>query len=109
LRAGGDPLKRLRAWLDGMETAIRAAQRMLDALEDWQEKSAVVTADLSGRTPERLVAALVEWPMLSAPMTEEITGASRDAVQCNLALLEHRGLVREVTGQGRFRFWRAAL
>jgi Fe2+ or Zn2+ uptake regulation protein len=43
---------------------------------------------------------------VSAPMAEALTGASRAAVQRNLAWMEARGLIREVTGQGRFRMWR---
>ena len=64
---------------------------------------------LSGRTPPALRAALTEWPFVSAPMAEALTGASRAAVQRNLAWMEERGLVREVTGQGRFRMWRSAI
>jgi Fic family protein len=52
-------------------------------------------------------AVLAEWPVVSAPMAETLTGASRAAVQRNLAWMETRGLIREVTGQGRFRIWRA--
>ena len=40
-------------------------------------------------------------------MAEALTGASRAAVQRNLKWKEDRGLIREVTGQGRFRMWRA--
>lgn len=40
-------------------------------------------------------------------MAEALTGKSRAAVQRNLTLFQARGLVREVTGQGRFRFWKA--
>jgi hypothetical protein len=42
-------------------------------------------------------------------MAEALTGASRAAVQRNLKWKEDRGLIREVTGQGRFRMWRACL
>jgi hypothetical protein len=38
--------------------------------------------------------------------TETLIGASRAVVQQNLALMEERGLICEVTGQGRFRMWR---
>jgi len=51
---------------------------------------------------------LTEWPLVSAPMAEALTGASRAAVQRNLAWMEARHLIREVTGQGRFRMWRVA-
>ncbi len=63
-------------------------------------------AQLSGRTPVALRKVLTEWPLTSAPMAEALTGASRAAVQRNLIRLEERGLIREMTGQGRFRMWR---
>lgn len=106
LRAGGDPARRLKLWLDGMDSATSAAMRLLDRLEAWQAHAGVATADLSGRTPARLIRALVEWPLLSAPMAETLTRASRAAVQRNLSEFARRGLLQEVTGQGRFRFWR---
>lgn len=46
-----------------------------------------------------------KWPLISAPMAETMTGGSRAAVQHNLAWMEARGLIREVTGQGRLRMW----
>jgi DNA-binding MarR family transcriptional regulator len=42
-------------------------------------------------------------------MAETLIGVSRAAVQRNLAWMEARGLIYEVTGQGRFRMWRAAV
>lgn len=62
---------------------------------------------LSGRTPPALRTVLTEWPLVSAPMAETMTGTSRAAVQRNLAWMETHGLIREVTGQGRYRMWRA--
>jgi hypothetical protein len=67
------------------------------------------TRHLSGRTPPALREVMAEWPLLSAPMAETLTGASRAAVQRNLAWMEGQGLIREVTGQGRFRMWRVAM
>jgi hypothetical protein len=106
LRSGGKPNERLVRWLDGMETACRAAMRHLDDIEDWSARAEAVLAPLSGKTPHALRLALIEWPLVSAPMAEAMTGASRTAVQRNLSLMEQRGLLREVTGQGRFRMWR---
>lgn len=107
LRATGEPARRLRLWLDGIEAAINATMRTLDALEDWQRRAEAATGGLTGRTPRLLLRAFVEWPILSAQMAEELTGQSRAAIQRNLTLLQGRGIIREVTGQGRFRFWRA--
>jgi hypothetical protein len=108
LRAGGTAADRLVRWLDGMESASRTAMRHLDDIEAWSARSETEMATLSGRTPPALRAVLTEWPLVSAPMAEVLTGASRAAVQRNLAWMEKRGLIREVTGQGRYRMWRAA-
>ena len=109
LRSAGPPAERLVRWFKGMDSAVLTAMRHLDDVEAWEEHAQSVTAVLSGRTPAALLKALTEWPLLSAPVAETLTGASRAAIQRNLGWLETRGLVREVTGQGRFRMWRAAV
>jgi hypothetical protein len=109
LRAGGTPEARLMRWLDGAEGAILKALRHLDEIEAWSAKAEKTMAPLSGRSPALLCEVLAEWPMVSAPMAEQITGVSRAAVQRNMTWLQDRGLVREVTGQGRFRMWTAAV
>lgn len=109
LTAGGSPAARLPRWIAGARRAALAALMDLDRVADWQARAAAGTADLSGRTMPRLIAALAAHPLVSAPAAEAATGASRAAVQRNLARLEARGLVREVTGQGRYRLWTAAM
>ncbi|RDD64423.1 hypothetical protein DU478_20135 [Thalassococcus profundi] len=109
LRSGGPPANRLARWLDGMESACLIAMRHLNDVEDWTARAKAVMVPLSGKTPPILRAALTEWPLVSAPMAEATTGASRAAVQRNLAWMEARDLIREVTGQGRFRMWRIAI
>jgi hypothetical protein len=108
LRAGGSPVERLARWLDGMDSACLTAMRHLDDIEAWAVRAKSEMNALSGRTPPALRAVLTEWPLVSAPMAEALTGASRAAVQRNLASMEARGLIREMTGQGRYRMWRAA-
>lgn len=107
LRAAGLPANRLARWLDGMETACLTAFRHLNDIEAWAVRAEAEMSALSGRTPSALRSLLAEWPLVSAPMAEALTGASRAAVQRNLAWMDARGLVREVTGQGRYRAWRA--
>jgi hypothetical protein len=107
LTAGGKPEARLSAWVQGAHRAVLAALMTLDRLIQWRARAEAATTDLSGRTPARLIAALAARPMLGAAEAEFETGASRAAVQRNLDLLASRGLVREVTGQGRFRVWAA--
>lgn len=106
LSAGGPPADRLARWLDGIATACLTATRHLDDIEAWSMRAETEMALLSGKTPPTLRSVLTEWPLVSAPMAEALTGNSRAAVQRNLAWMEAHGLIREVTGQGRFRMWR---
>jgi hypothetical protein len=64
---------------------------------------------LSGKTQRALRAVLTEWPIVSAPMAEALTHTSRAAVQRNFAWMEAGGLIREMTGQGRYRMWRVEI
>lgn len=107
LRSGGPLADRLVRWLDGMETACLIAMRHLDDIEAWSAGAEYEITRLSGKTPPALRAVLTEWPLVSASMAEALTGVSRAAVQRNLAWMEARGMIREVTGQGRYRMWRA--
>lgn len=107
LRPGGSVPERLDHWLAGMEAGCLRAMRQLDDIEAWTARAKTQMTRLSGKTPPALRAVLGEWPLVSAPMAEALTGASRAAVQRNLAWMEAQGLIREVTGQGRFRMWRA--
>ena len=109
LTVSGPPDRRLSGWIAGAHQSVLAALLHLDRLRRWQQRATEATADLSGRTPALLIAALARLPMLSAPVAEAETGASRAAVQRNLDQLRTRGLVREITGQGRYRVWTATL
>ena len=106
LRVSGLPTERLARWLDGMNSAILTAMRHLDGIETWGARAEGAISQLSGRTPAALRSILEEWPLMSAPMAEALTGASRAAVQRNLTWMEEKGLIQEVTRQGRFRIWR---
>lgn len=106
LRTNGTPADRLARWLNGMEIACRSAMRHLDIIVAWSMRAEVAMTTLSGKTPPALRAALAAWPLVSAPMAEALTGSSRAAIQRNLARMEELDLIREVTGQGRYRMWR---
>ncbi|MCY1128434.1 hypothetical protein OU426_16335 [Frigidibacter sp. RF13] len=107
LRATGTEAERLGAWIAGAAQATQAALLQLDRLRDWDARARAATTDLSGRTPPALITALAAWPMISAPLAEAITDASRAAVQRNLDRFATRGLIRELTGAGRYRVWAA--
>lgn len=109
LRGVGEPQEKLAAWVQGAGQAALSALLHLERVSAWEAKARAATQSLSGRTPPRLIEVLAAWPMVSAPLAEELTGASRAAVQRNIDRFSRRGLIREVTGQGRYRVWTAAL
>ena len=99
----------LASWLKAAAQAVLAALLHLDRVRDWQASAGAALADLQGRTPALLLAVLTGWPLVTAPMAEALTGASTATVRRNLAVMQDRRLVREVTGQGRYRVWTAQL
>lgn len=109
LMAGGDVEDRLSRWIAGVEAAAAVGLAELDRLDRWQRRAEAAALDYSGRTPARLLAVLEEWPVVTAPLAEQASGASRAAVQRNLDRLCDTGLIREITGRGRYRMWTAVL
>lgn len=109
LRGQGTIHARLAAFYRGAEQSSLSALMMTERLADWEQRARDALKDCSGRTPGELVQVFARWPMVSAPMAEEHVGASRAAVQRNLDLMTARGVIREITGQGRYRIWTAAL
>jgi hypothetical protein len=107
-RAIGDPPARLARWLNATESATFAALRRLEEVEAWAAAAERAMAPLSGKTPPMLRDLFTSWPLVSVQMAEKLTGAHRATAQRNIDWMEERGLIREVTGQGRYRMWRTA-
>lgn len=105
-RAIGDPPARLARWLNAMESATFAALRRIEEIEAWAAAAGRAMAALSGKTPPLLRELFTSWPLVSVQMAGKLTGAHRATVQRNIDWMEERGLIREVTGQGRYRMWR---
>ena len=106
LRAIGEPSARLARWLNAMESGVLAALRRLEEIEAWAVNAEQEMAPLSGKTPPMLRDLFTSWPLVSVQMAEKLTGAHRATVQRNIDWMEEKDLVREVTGQGRYRMWR---
>lgn len=88
--------------------ALRAAME-LERLAGWKTRAEAETADLSGRTPPLLIETFIRYPIVSAELLADAVGCSRPAARRNLAIFSDRGLIRELTGQERYRFWAAHL
>ncbi len=102
---GGPAQERLANWYRMVENACYQALMTLDTIEDWQARARDGSGDLSGRVAPCLVAAMAGQGVISAAMLADLCGCSRAAARRNLAIFQRRGLLREVTGQGRYRFW----
>ncbi len=102
---GGTPADRLTRWYSAVENACLKAEMELDKLALWQERALAATKRLSGKTPPLLIKALLETPALTAGMVAAATGADKATARRNLNAFAKLGLIREITGQGRYRVW----
>ncbi len=105
---GGAVADRLARWYGAVENACLKAEMELEKLEVWQGRAEVATKGLSGKTPPLLIKALLETPALTAAMVAAATGADKATARRNLNAFAKRGLIREITGQGRYRVWTVA-
>lgn len=99
---------RLAAFYAAAEAGALRAAMELARMRSWRDRACAATADLSGRTPPLLIGALLRYPALSAELAAQEAGVSRASARRNLNLFADRGLIREITGQDRYRFWTAA-
>jgi hypothetical protein len=109
LGRSGNPEQRLAGFYQAVSAGAASALLTLDRLANWQDHATRITRDLSGRVPGQLIAALMRLPVVSAELVADSAGCSRVAARRNLALFEDRGLIRETTGQSRYRYWTVRL
>ncbi len=107
LTAGGPPDDRLALWFQAAERGAKRALMEMERAGTWAGKARAATTDLSGRGPAALIGLFVASPFVSTALAVKHGPNSRAATQANLNLFEARGLIQEITGQGRFRLWRA--
>lgn len=106
---GQTPAEKLRAYYKLVEAGALAALLEIERLVTWREKAQEITRDLSGRTPPSLIDTALRFPVFSADLAAQAASCSTMSARRNLNLLQTRGLVREVTGQQRYRFWSAQI
>lgn len=103
---GIHPEQRLHAWLVRITATCEAARRELIRIDVWQGRAIAAIAGISGKTPLRLAEALIAHPVVSTRMLATEGHVSPASAQRALALFEELKLTKEVTGGGRFRYWR---
>lgn len=103
------PEEALHSFYHTVEQGALAALLEVERLLTWREKARELTADLSGRTPPSLVETALRFPVFSAELAARLAQCAPMSARRNLKLFEDLGLLREVTGQKRYRFWSAQL
>lgn len=107
-RAGGTAGQRLEAWLAALRDGARDARAELRRLERWSQDSLAAVARMKGDTPARLIGVALRSPLVGTEDCERHLNISRDSAERGLARLQQLGILREITGRGRFRLWTAA-
>lgn len=106
---GGNEVERLAGWYAGVRDGALAGLMLLDRLDAWRARASLAVGGMKGRTPALLIETLVNHPAVSAEMLESRAAVSRAAAERNLTAFEGLGLIQELTGQKRFRFWSARM
>lgn len=106
---GGDAAARLGGWLGSIAGATLRVQAVLDRLDAWQARAERAAADMQGKGAPALIRLIVARPMLSAADVAEALQVSAAQARLLLNRLAGKALIREVTGQERFRVWTVAL
>lgn len=107
--AGGNAQDRLSRWINATRNGAMAAQMIVRRIDEWAEQTKTVVAHWKGDTPLRIVDVLRTRPLLGTEDVASHCNVSRDSAERQLARMLDNGLIREVTGQGRFRLWCATV
>lgn len=102
---GGSVQDRLERWYLAVENACLQAEMQLEQLNVWSKRAEQATTRFSGKTPFLLIEALATMPALSASMVASACGCDKATARRNLNRFAKLGLIREITGQGRYRVW----
>lgn len=102
---GGTVEEMLALWLAELRDGALWALGELERVAQWRQRALADVADLGGANPGRLISVLADRPYATAEDLAHAAGVSRDTAERLLPKLQARGLVREITGRGRFRLW----
>ncbi|WP_136685717.1 hypothetical protein [Falsirhodobacter xinxiangensis] len=104
---GGAVENLLALWLAEIRDGALTSLAELERVALWQQRALAGVANLGGANPGRVISALAARPYATAEDLATAAGVSRDTAERLLPKLLARGLVREITGRGRFRLWAA--
>lgn len=106
---GEAAMLRLGAFLAAASHRLGPLLAGLARRRDWAERAQAQAAALPGRLPGRVLALAAAESLVSANLVRDRLGVSQQAANEVLRRLAASGLVEELSGQRRYRLWRARL
>ncbi|WP_118137256.1 helix-turn-helix domain-containing protein [Oceanicella sp. SM1341] len=103
--AGPGPEARLAAFLERAEARLEPVLAGLARRADWAGLARTRAAALPGRLPLAAAELIAAEHLVSANLLRDRLGVSQQAANAVLRRFEELGLVREMSGQKRYRLW----
>lgn len=105
--AGGPVAEGLAGHLAAVARGVRAGREEIRRLEAWAAEARHAAASIRGANAGRVSAVLAAGPLVSAEDVTSGARISRMTAERMLNRMTEMGLIREITGAGRFRLWQA--
>ncbi|WP_170311940.1 hypothetical protein [Sulfitobacter sabulilitoris] len=106
-RQGASIADRLSRWIAATRSGAQTAMLELDRITVWAAAARAATSGINGTSPSKLIEALTARPILTTQDAACLAGISRASAERMLGRMQSMNVVREITGQGRFRLWTA--
>jgi hypothetical protein len=101
--------ERLARWIKGATNASLRCLLEIERVEDWYERASPVVESKRGTNLALTRQLFVDYPMISSELMTERLGVSHATAMRLIESFTTAGLVKEVTGNSRFRLWRCKL
>lgn len=105
LRLGPDIAERLLAGVEALGAGAQQAALLLERQALWRRSASQAAGTKAARA---VISAVSESPVVSSKAVARLHGLTPQAVNMAARGLYRDGLIREATGQSRFRLWQAA-
>jgi hypothetical protein len=105
LRSSGAEDQYLGQWIQGLTQDYQTALAWIDRHDVWQRNAVKCCADQRGDTPLRVVQFAAEQGYVTVASVQSSLAIGRATAQRQLDWLQRRNVLREITGQDRYRIW----
>ncbi len=102
----GDATKKLEVVFQAFAAAAREASLTLERLTLWQARAG---RHASTKADRAVLDGVARHPVISTKVIAQQAGMTPQAINASARALRETGILEEVTGNTRFRLWRAAM